>query len=145
MAERRTSVAKDVLRPDTQSLLESYGVMTNHFDHARDPTISEQLKDMDRQKELDKAREDRGSILADGGQFITSPREQQNASNENDRYSEGSEMVKNDRPEHNMRPPEDFAKATDREIFDKKWFEEQARAAQNEPEPDRSYDRDREP
>lgn len=147
MAERRTSAAKDILTPREQAMLETYGVAVNHFDHARDPTISQQLKDMDRQKELEKAREERGSILADGGQFITEPHERPAGVNDNSRDQEGSKMVRDDRPKHDLRPPEEFAKASDRETFDKKWFEEQLRAEQNAPEQDRSYGRepDREP
>ncbi len=51
MADKTTSHAKDVqLDSYSASLLERYGVAKNHFDHARDPMISQQIKNMNREK-----------------------------------------------------------------------------------------------
>lgn len=61
MADRTTSHAKEVeLDSYTASLLERYGVAKNHFDHARDPMISQQIKDMNREKA---EAQGRGSIM----------------------------------------------------------------------------------
>ena len=146
MTERRTSAAKDILLPHEKALLETYGVMTNHFEHARDPMISEQHKDMAYRQELDKAREERGSILSNGGERLPQHHEPDRA-NDNQPDQAGSKMVKDDRPKQDMRPPEQFAKATDREVFDQKWYEEQLRADAREQERERAPDRepDREP
>ncbi len=51
MADKTTSHAKDVqLDSYSASLLDRYGVAKNDFDHARDPLISQQIKDMNREK-----------------------------------------------------------------------------------------------
>lgn len=136
MSERRTSAAKDILTPDTQRLLETYGVARNHFEHARDPMVSQQHVDLAREQDRDDARAERGSILEKGGDTLP---EFQPPDRANDNERTGSKMVQEDRPKNDMRPPEEFAKASDRETFDKKWFEEQLRADQlkEDREPDR--------
>ncbi len=51
MADKTTSHAKEVAMESYKaSLLERYGVVKNEFDHARDPMISKQIKDMNREK-----------------------------------------------------------------------------------------------
>ncbi len=51
MADKTTSHAKDVqLDSYSASLLDRYGVAKNDFDHARDPMISQQIKDMNQEK-----------------------------------------------------------------------------------------------
>lgn len=39
-----------------------------------------------------------------------------------------AQMVKNDRPSNDMRPPPDIARPVDRESFDERWRQEQERA-----------------
>lgn len=61
MEDKKTSHAKDVqLDSYSASLLERYGVAKEHFDHARDPMISQQIKDMNREKT---EQQGRGSIM----------------------------------------------------------------------------------
>lgn len=120
MAERRTSAAKDVFTPREQALLETYGVVSNYLDHARDPAISRQLTDQAREQVLDQAREESDSFLADGGRFITTPREDQPCANDNVQSREGSQMVEDDKPSMELRPTPKFAAEADRKAFDAK-------------------------
>ncbi|MCP4371342.1 MAG: hypothetical protein GY797_24975 [Deltaproteobacteria bacterium] len=61
MAERTTSHAKEVAMESYKaSLLDRYGVAKNQFDHARDPMISQQIKDMEREKTESQGR---GSMM----------------------------------------------------------------------------------
>ena len=59
----------------------------------------------------------------------------------------GSEMVKQDQPRLEPKPPKEMAQEVDREAFERKWAEELTRAQDNAPEqdntrePDREYDR----
>ncbi len=63
MVDRTTSVAKEILTPAQEAVLEKYGIARHHFDHARDPMISQQLQDLAQEK----AREaERGSIFEEG-------------------------------------------------------------------------------
>lgn len=57
----------------------------------------------------------------------------------------GSKMVREDRPQNDMRPPEEFSKEVDRDAFDEKWFEEQLRAEAPESSPTREQEPEREP
>ncbi|MCP4366555.1 MAG: hypothetical protein GY797_00350 [Deltaproteobacteria bacterium] len=51
MPDKTTSHAKDVqLDSYSASLLDRYGAAKNDFDHARDPMISQQIKDMNQEK-----------------------------------------------------------------------------------------------
>lgn len=45
-----------------------------------------------------------------------------------DRTTDQSSMVEADRPQHNMRPPEDIARPVDRESFNQAWKNEQNKA-----------------
>lgn len=143
MAERTTSAAKDILTPREEALLENYGVARNHFEHARDPTISRQHTDLAREAAAQEARDERGSILAEPG--ARHPEFQKMAQRgEEDRGGDqrDSKMVGNDRPRHDMRPPEEIARPSDRETFDRKWFEEAAQAREQSNTMDREFDRD---
>ncbi len=61
MAERTTSHAKEIAMESYKaSLLERYGVAKEHFDHARDPLISKQIVNMNREKI---EAQGRGSIM----------------------------------------------------------------------------------
>ncbi len=58
MADKTTSHSKEVIMDSYQaSLLERYGEAKNHFDHARDPMISQQIKDMNNEKVDSQGRE----------------------------------------------------------------------------------------
>lgn len=48
--------------------------------------------------------------------------------NQADRTTDQSSMVESDRPQHNMRPPEDIARPVDRENFNQAWKNEQNKA-----------------
>ena len=143
MAERTTSAAKDILTPREEALLENYGVARNHFEHARDPTISRQHIDLAREAAAQEARDERGSILAEPG--ARHPEFQQASQRgEDDRGGDqrDSKMVGEDRPRHDMRPPEEIARPSDRETFDRKWFEEATQAREQSNTMDREFDRD---
>jgi len=140
MAERRTSAAKDYITRDDKAILETYGVARNHFEHARDPLISQQHKDLAREQAEVAAREKRGSILERGDALLP---EFNKGGDSVDR--EGSQMVKNDQPRLQPRPPEEIAKPVDREHFDKKWYEELNRAREQENDRDKDHENDREP
>lgn len=143
MAERRTSAAKDLLTPREEAVLESYGVARNHFEHARDPLISKQHIDLEREAAAREAREQRGSIFTREDALLPeyNDRATSNDTGRDDQQG-GSQMVKNDRPKLDNRPPEDMARPSDRETFDRKWFEESTRA--REQNNDRDQDNDRE-
>ncbi|MEM6933590.1 MAG: hypothetical protein AAF526_08375 [Pseudomonadota bacterium] len=147
MNDRTTSAAKAVLTPDERSLLESYGVVTSHFEHARDQLISKQHYDLAKEQQNDRAREERGSILANGGERLPDFREHTAGGGYQDRDETGSKMVKEDQPNPQLKPSPEFAAAVDRQAFDQKWFEEQGRAARIEQaqDKDQNRDNDREP
>lgn len=68
MTKRTTSHAKTVhLESDTPSPLDRYGVATSHFEHARDPEVSNMHWEIHEEREAQKAKEaeeaERGSIL----------------------------------------------------------------------------------
>lgn len=144
MTEKRTtSAAKEYLTPREESLLETYGVARNHFEHARDPTIAQQHIDLAQDKAAEDARAERGSILANGGARLPEVNDNAERGKQPDNARDGSKMVQDDRPKLEARPTEDMARAVDKEAFDKKWFEEQHRAREqnNERDQDRGYDR----
>jgi len=45
-----------------------------------------------------------------------------------------NEMIKEDAPSHDLRPPPEIAKAQDKQTFDNKWSNEQAKADENQRE-----------
>ena len=47
------------------------------------------------------------------------------------RGGDGSQMVEQDQPKPENRPPEEIARPVDRETFDQKWEQEQQRAEQD--------------
>lgn len=144
MSERRTSAAKDILTPSEQSMLETYGVAKNHFEHARDPMISQQHMDLAREQAAEQARAERGGILANGGDRL--PEYHPPSQQQGERSQPGSQMVREDQPQHNMRPPEEFARAADRESFDTRWYQEYFRAQEQDVQPpERDREAEREP
>ena len=50
--------------------------------------------------------------------------------NPEQRTGEGSQMVANDQPQHQPKPPAEIARPVDREAFDQRWENEQNRADQ---------------
>ena len=104
MADRRTSVAKDVeLSPSAQAVLASYGRSSR--------------------SDFNLAREDDPS---------------QSHENAGDQRGEGSQMVKEDQPRPENRPPEEIARPVDREAFNQRWQAEQERASQQQGDYDRA-------
>lgn len=98
MVERKTSVAKDALEASADRLLERYGVVTGEFDKARedDPSIVHE-----------------NAHLRDGKDDVQIEANVVNVSERTDR----SDMVANDQPKLDNKPPPEIARPVDRESF----------------------------
>ncbi|MCP5006718.1 MAG: hypothetical protein GY941_22655 [Planctomycetes bacterium] len=85
MADKTTSHAKEVeLDSYKISRLERYGYVKNQFDHARDPMISKQIKDMNREKTVEQGR---GSVMVKEDKPKLEPRPPKEISKEQDNKS----------------------------------------------------------
>lgn len=124
MAERRTSLAKDEHMPDQkQTLLHRYGVARNHFEHARDPLISQQHYDLVKEQEAQKARDEKGSILE--RPLLPEFRNEAGAGQGQD-TPPGSKQVRDEKSSPEYRPPEEMARAQDRKTHQGKMAEDQS-------------------
>ena len=142
MTERRTSAAKDILTPRETALLDNYGIARNHFEHARDPLISQQHIDNAAEKARQDRLADRGSILDGNSRRLPQVEFEQQNSESGQGETSGSKMVKDDQPKLENRPPPELAKDSDREAFKEKWLQEQQRAREQDNDRSRDVNRD---
>lgn len=132
MSDRPTSLAKSVqLESDADAILQKYGYATKVFDHARDPTISQQLTDVEAERArtpqtADQILEKYGSLKA----AYNTARDADPSKQEKDQTAEvrvsgvmphqGSDMVAQSAPRLEPRPPAEIAAAQDRETHNER-------------------------
>lgn len=140
MAERRTSVAKEVLEQKLDNALERYGELTNNFDQAQNAEQSLEITQVVEKpytgtsaaRDILEQRADK--LLERYGETSQEFNNAHDNFQEDDGQGRNSSMVTDDKASHELKPDQSLSERdkVDRLIFNERWQNERQEAQQDQ-------------